>query len=122
MGIQCSGCKAEMEEIELEGVLIDQCGRCGGVWLDAGEDETLAAKKKLTPAEEMRKKKLDLLRQWKVVASAARVTDRECPRCNKHMHRSNYKDIPGLQVDRCPADCGLYLDKGELSKVRLVKD
>ena len=29
-------------------------------------------------------------------------------------------EIPGLEVDKCTADCGMYLDKGELEKVRLI--
>ena len=117
--MECAGCKGEMQELELDGVMIDRCERCGGVWLDAGEADDLV-KKTPTPREALQKKKLELLRQWKVAAVDPREVDRACPRCDKNLLRVNYKDIPGLQVDKCQDDCGMYLDKGELDKVRLI--
>lgn len=117
--MECPACQAEMSEYDLDGVMIDECTRCKGVWLDAGEADELV-KDKPTPREALQKKKFDLLRQWKVAALDARETDRNCPRCSAILHRVNYKDIPGLQVDKCKDDCGIYLDKGELEKVRLI--
>jgi len=119
MSIACAGCKGDMEELTLDGVQIDRCARCGGVWLDAGEAESLY-KQEPSPKENLAKKKLELLRQWKVAAINGREVDRGCPRCQRNLLRVNYKDIPGLQVDKCPDDCGMHLDKGELEKVRLI--
>mgnify|MGYP001274935749 FL=1 len=117
--MECPGCQFDMREHELDGVMIDECKRCGGVWLDAGEAEELV-KKAPTPREALQKKKLELLRQWQVAALNPRETDRKCPRCPEPLMRVNYKDIPGLQIDKCRSDCGMYLDKGELEKVRLI--
>lgn len=117
--MECPGCQYDMSEHELDGVMIDECKRCGGVWLDAGEAEELV-KKAPTPREALQKKKLELLRQWQVAALNPRETDRGCPRCPAPLMRVNYKDIPGLQIDKCKDDCGMYLDKGELEKVRLI--
>ena len=39
--IICPWCHAEMEIRDQEGVEIDQCPNCFGVWLDQGELETL---------------------------------------------------------------------------------
>ena len=117
--MNCPACKNPMVELELDGVMIDRCERCGGVWLDAGEADDLV-KKTHSPREALKKKKLELLRQWKVAAVNPREVDRACLRCERNLVRVNYKDIPGLQVDKCPDDCGIYLDKGELEKVRLI--
>ena len=65
-------------------------------------------------------KKLDLLREYKVASVDPKPTERVCPRCQKHLGRTNYKEMPGLQVEACPDKCGMYLDKGELEKVRLI--
>jgi Zn-finger nucleic acid-binding protein len=108
-----------MTEVALDGVLIDRCDTCGGVWLDDGEAEALA-KKDPTPQDELKMVKLKLLRQWKTGGVDPKEVERTCPRCDKNMQRVNYKDIPGLQVERCPSHCGMYLDKGELEKVRLI--
>lgn len=42
--LQCPKCDGKLNEIELEGVEIDKCNKCGGVWLDAGELESLKGK------------------------------------------------------------------------------
>ncbi|MCW8140070.1 MAG: zf-TFIIB domain-containing protein [Planctomycetota bacterium] len=117
--MNCSGCGGKMEEVVVDDVTIDRCERCGGVWLDAGEADDLARRGPVSPADEMRRKKYDLLRQWKT-ADDPRPTERVCPRCDEHLARVNYKQVPGLLVDKCPKDCGLYLDKGELEKIRLI--
>lgn len=116
----CSACKAEMKEVVVDGVTIDRCERCGGVWLDAGEAEELA--KKTKPGKDaLKKQKYEVLKQWKSAAQDPKPTDRACPRCEEPLSRVNYKDIPGLHVDACRRkDCGLYLDRGELEKIRLV--
>ena len=38
---QCPKCEGRLIEVSLEGVQIDRCNKCHGVWLDAGELETL---------------------------------------------------------------------------------
>ena len=35
--MKCPKCGMDLREIELHGVKVDQCGNCGGVFLDAGE-------------------------------------------------------------------------------------
>lgn len=39
--IQCPKCEGTLVEITFEGVQIDRCNKCHGVWLDAGELERL---------------------------------------------------------------------------------
>lgn len=39
--LMCPSCQAGMQEINRNGVLIDICGQCRGVWLDRGELEKL---------------------------------------------------------------------------------
>lgn len=35
--MKCPKCGMDLKELELHGVKVDQCGNCGGVFLDAGE-------------------------------------------------------------------------------------
>ncbi len=39
----CPVCQGQMREVNHEGVLIDTCTRCRGVWLDRGELEKLSS-------------------------------------------------------------------------------
>lgn len=41
--LTCPVCQGSMKEISKNGVLIDSCTQCRGVWLDRGELEKLAA-------------------------------------------------------------------------------
>ncbi len=117
--MNCSACKNTMSEVVVDGVTIDRCEKCGGVWLDEGEAKDLV-KQDPTPQDEMMLVKLRLLREWETAAVDPKEVDRTCPRCDKRMLRANYKNIPGLHVEKCPGDCGMFLDKGELEKVRLI--
>ena len=40
--MQCPKCGMELIEIDYKGIKIDECSECEGIWLDAGELETVA--------------------------------------------------------------------------------
>ncbi len=40
----CPKCDGRLIETEFENIKIDQCSRCGGVWLDPGELQQLTAR------------------------------------------------------------------------------
>lgn len=39
--MKCPKCGMDLQEIELQGVKVDQCASCGGVFFDAGELEQM---------------------------------------------------------------------------------
>lgn len=41
--MRCPKCGMELVELEFRGAKIDQCSSCDGIWLDAGELDTVAA-------------------------------------------------------------------------------
>ena len=43
--LRCPKCGGQMEEIELDGVEVDKCGSCQGIFFDAGELEMLLSAK-----------------------------------------------------------------------------
>lgn len=46
-GLRCpKGCDGPLTAVTMQGVVVDRCEKCGGVWLDAGELETLTAQDK----------------------------------------------------------------------------
>jgi hypothetical protein len=44
--MRCPKCGMELLEVEYRGLKVDQCSSCDGVWLDAGELESIAASDK----------------------------------------------------------------------------
>jgi len=97
--VDCPVCKSSMVILEFQGVEVDYCPSCHGIWLDQGELELLL---------DMKEKPLDLSD-----IPSAQKGERRCPRCRKKMQKG---DFPGtsVEVDICPRDNGLWLDKGEL--------
>jgi hypothetical protein len=48
LSLECPRCDGTLTEVQFEGVAIDICGKCAGVWLDAGELAQLTKEKKGT--------------------------------------------------------------------------
>jgi len=88
--MECIICKGPMETKVIEGVEIDYCSKCGGVWLDEGEMEQLSG---LDPAR-------------------GRILT--CTACSGNM---GTKIINDVEVDFCPSCGTVWLDRGELEKV-----
>jgi len=44
--MKCPRCDGALKESKFEGVLIDSCEKCGGVWLDSGELQQLTQREK----------------------------------------------------------------------------
>lgn len=102
--LPCPKCKGYMHARRQRGVEIDLCAECEGVWLDEGELARLAGTKRDVPAtgEEMT------------------VTRFACPRCGSTLLCQRYSSEHELMIDICGECNGVYLDKGELYKVRAI--
>jgi len=104
--VTCPKCGAGMDREGVEGVAIDRCPGCGGLWLDALEREKLV-----------------------VTASAVRATDSgasgqhderdaqqhvKCPRDHSDMIHVVDPEQPHVGFESCTVCGGIYLDAGEL--------
>ncbi len=114
---RCSGvCRVEI----MEGVEIDRCQLCDGVWLD--KDELLPIIR-----NEEEKFSEDLIKETLKTASKG-VPEEEvknvlyCPKCKSAMRPINYDYSSGIIIDACPSGHGLWFDKDELSKVQIYRE
>ena len=103
--MKCPVCRASLVVVEREGIEVDWCVDCGGLWFDAGELELLAVKlgrplaaHDLPPA-----------------AARGRPGRRRCPRCPRRLERLPF-ERQALELDRCPSH-GIWLDRGELGSM-----
>ena len=99
-----------MIALELDQVEVDNCPKCGGVWLDpdemdlllagsSGRDEIRANLKFGEPTDEKRHR---------------------CPICRHKMEKARVRreaGSPGIQIDRCGRGHGTWLDGGELQAI-----
>lgn len=97
-----------MITLELEGIEIDYCTNCGGIWLDAGELELLL--------NDPGKAKI-LLDSFRIDSTSTERL-KKCPICNKKMQKVVVgSSKPLLLIDKCRRGDGLWFDKGELQDI-----
>ena len=108
----CPNCsEVELETRTVEGIGVDRCTSCSGIWLDMLELERLLANR---PRE--------LLREDRAAAERAEPTEsggqRPCPKCRGgQLIKLNSRHRPGTIVDSCTVCHGTWLDAGELSRL-----
>jgi len=100
--MRCPACKHELVVVEREGIEVDWCAQCHGIWFDAGELELLAEKvgTHLSPG---------------MIGGVSNSSEarRRCPRGRRKMEKASPESNAELLLDRCPRH-GLWFDAGEL--------
>jgi len=91
--MKCLLCSKDTIQKKVEGVEIDLCVNCGGVWLDGGEIEALTGQNLL---------------EGRVLM---------CPKCDLVMLT---RSIGAVEVDYCFKCGGTWLDKGELETISAI--
>ncbi len=106
----CPKCQEELKAEEFQGVRIDTCPSCGGSWFDRNEMR-LARNKADSDLAWM---EIDL---WKKT-DGFHVTQESfsCPSCGEKMATVGYADT-GVQIDYCRECGGIWLDRGEFSRI-----
>jgi PAT family beta-lactamase induction signal transducer AmpG len=104
--MRCPKCRADMELLELQGVQVDRCSSCQGLWFDAGELEQLRDRR--IGAE------LDV-GHAKTGKAHDTVHSYHCPRCGGHMQRKVDPQQRHIGYEQCEACEGSYFDAGEFS-------
>ena len=107
--MNCPTCKAsELRPVlTKQGVEVDYCDSCGGIWLDKGEIFHFTKRRK------------ELANSLKSGVQQARPTSRQCPKTGEALQELPLFDGT-LVIDYCPASGGMWFDKGELKKVLTV--
>jgi len=107
--MNCPACHIPLIVVEREGIEIDWCLECKGLWFDEGELELLGEKAgRRLEAEDLGRRAGDEVAQG----------SRKCPRCRRRMERLELGAQAGqkVEVDRCNAH-GFWLDHGELGRI-----
>ncbi len=108
--MKCPKCSMEMRNSTIEGIEIDDCANCGGIWFD--EDELRKAKDR-TDAD-LRWMDFELWKhedRFRVSAESVK-----CPKCRVGMAAIIYGET-GIEVEHCVKCRGLWLDGGEFGKI-----
>ncbi len=123
--MDCPKCLGILERKILLGVEVDVCPMCEGIWFDKGElFEIIKADLRSGDVDGLFREDID----GKEVQGSYDVLNEKlafCPRCEERgekveMKRSLDKKN-GIWLDSCPVCGGIWLDGGELAKIRPVK-
>ncbi|MBI2422116.1 MAG: zf-TFIIB domain-containing protein [Candidatus Hydrogenedentes bacterium] len=95
--------KQPLIAVEYNGIEVDYCVLCGGIWLDQGELELLlggaAANRFLGAMRE---------------GAQVREQTRRCPICRGAMNKAQTEATPPVLYDCCGRGHGLWFDRHEL--------
>ncbi len=86
-----------------EGVVVDFCEECSGIWFDKDE---LASYIELS---------MDIP-EIAAMKKAGRKTGLLCPKCSTFLDELPFSSKTGLLVDRCEKCGGIFFDAGELKE------
>ncbi len=104
--MRCPKCRGDMELLEVDGVQVDRCGNCAGLWFDGDELEQLRDKDigaALDTGNARTGKKHNALHSY------------PCPRCGGGMRCITDPQQTHIQYEQC-GDCqGSYFDAGEFA-------
>jgi uncharacterized protein len=84
------------------------CDRCGGLWLDGGSFRDAVRRPPPNGTDPGATK-------TKAVWEESPLP---CPACRVPMKKTNYSYSSGVFIDRCHGCGGVWLDRGELAKLR----
>ncbi len=105
--MDCPVCREPLVVAERDGIELDVCPWCHGLWFDAGELALLAERLGRT---------LAVAEGAAPATVAATEKPRSCPRCDKTMEKVSLGRAPKVLLDRCPSH-GLWFDHGEMGSL-----
>ncbi len=116
--MDCPRCKLALRETQYEGVTVDLCDNCWGIWLDTGELKDVIDSQQLQFSDAERRQ-ISGLRG--APATPTNTEPAACPRCGRVMDQVHSDVAVPLVIDRCP-DHGVWLDTGEIKAVQVVAE
>lgn len=107
---QCPRCKEKLSPHTLEDLQVQVCTSCGGLWI--GPQEFLEAVKKPPP------RGIEDVVEGSLGKALWEESKLVCPACGFFMSKSRYAYTSGVIIDRCQHCGGVWLDRGELARLR----
>ena len=107
--MNCPKCQALMEAVSFDGVTVDRCTGCKGIWFDANEQKKLADAK---GSEAIDTGDVNVGREMN------EMTGVNCPRCQQPMVQMEDVDQHHITFEACQACKGMFLDAGEFKDLK----
>ncbi len=110
-GGDCPRCRIRLDVLQVGGVTLDECQKCGGFWADeetftriCSDTEERSAILSYVGSRETREQPL------------SQISYVPCPTCKQLMNRNNFARVSGVIIDTCKRH-GAWFDADELPKI-----
>ena len=108
--MDCPKCKIELRKKSIQGIDVDECAKCEGIWFE--NDELKQVKNKTD--SDLNWMDFEI---WKHPDRfKAKSTKYNCPTCENSMDVLDYNNTQ-VEIDYCTNCKGIWLDKNELQKI-----
>jgi uncharacterized protein len=104
--MQCPKCKASMERVNFEGVEVDRCTGCRGIWFDFQEQKQLKSMKGAAAIDTGDKAAGQKMNE---------VSRINCPKCGTLLTHMVDVEQNHIAYEACPHDYGVFFDAGEFT-------
>jgi len=113
--MECPKCESEMEVVEYQGISVDRCTMCRGMWFDMLEHEHLKA---IEGSESIDIGSDELGERYN------KIDHIKCPACKSQLIRMVDRDQPHIWYEACTSCYGVFFDAGEFRdyKERTIMD
>ncbi len=109
----CPRCRVALGAAEVGALSFRECGRCGGVWVEAAAFERMCSDREQQAAVAGVK----VAKSVEANGGAGKVVRYvPCPECGQLMNRTNFARCSGVVVDVCKAH-GTWFDRDELQRI-----
>jgi PAT family beta-lactamase induction signal transducer AmpG len=106
--MRCPKCRSDMLQLDVDGIVVDRCDRCQGIWFDKGEMEALRDKELAEAIDTGSAKRGPIFNN---------IDEYRCPRCGGVMTRVVDEQQRHIAYETC-TDCGgSYFDAGEFRDI-----
>lgn len=106
--MNCPKCESVMEKVNFEGVEVDKCTKCKGIWFDAGEEKKLLNMKNSELIDDGDKKSGEELNK------IGRIN---CPICGSKMTKMVDVVQTHIWYEKC-VNHGSFFDAGEFKDLK----
>lgn len=104
--MRCPKCERAMKPVTFDGIEIDRCVGCGGLWFDLREHDRLADRPNASSLDTGRPAEGELRDEQR---------DIDCPRCETPTVKLAFPEQPHIHYEGCATCGGAFLDAGEFT-------
>lgn len=109
--MRCPKCRSDMQQIMIDGIEVDRCSGCHGLWFDDGELSKLSNKEAAAALD---------IGDVKTGKKQNEIEHYRCPRCAGSMNRLVDPEQTHIWFEQCDSCRGSFFDAGELTDLANV--